>query len=152
MHDYLDGVLSAGVGAGFGLSFVIVNTPAKTLLPILDAIVVLILVVFMFAPPFKTFLNALGEIAGKGAEPTLVRALEQQLEPLAKQHQVHITDIALTKLGRFHLGIIYLDSPNPLATKVIDQLRIEMMSVGESLVGLIELELVLTGMPRLRRP
>ena len=147
----IDGALSAGVGAGFGFSFLITNTPARTVLPILDAIIVLILVAVMFTPPFKIFLNALGEIAGKGAEPTLIVALEELLEPLASQYQTHITDIALTKLGRFHTGIIYLESPNPLTTTVIDELREDMMSAGESLVGLIELEIVLTGMPRLRR-
>ncbi len=144
-----DGVLSAGLGIAFGLAPLIAQTPLQVILPILDAIIVLILVSCMVSQPLKTFLNALGEIAGKGAESQLIETLKIELQPLAASQDVEILEIALTKLGRFHLGIIYLRPTAPLAAVRMDQMRADIMAVCSSVVGLIEIELVLTNTPRL---
>lgn len=145
----LDTAFSAGIILAFGSAPLLAQTPARNLLPILDALVVLVLIIFIVKQPLKTFGDALGEIAGKGAEPKLIQAIETELQQLKTLQDCQIIDVALTKLGRFHLGIIYLQPLHPLSAIAVDQLREEIMNVCRPLVGLIELEIVLTNQPRL---
>jgi predicted Co/Zn/Cd cation transporter (cation efflux family) len=145
----MDTALSAGIVVAFASAPLLAQTPARGLLPIVDAIIVLVLIMSIIKQPLKTFGDALGEIAGKGAEPKLIQAIEAELQQLKTLQDCQIMDVALTKLGRFHLGVVYLCPLHPLSAITVDQLREEIMNVCRPLVGLIELEIVLTNQPRL---
>ncbi len=145
----MDTALSVGIVLAYGSAPLLAQTPARGLLPIVDAIIVLVLIAMIVKQPLKTFGDALGEIAGKGAEPKLIQAVEAELQQMKSLQDCQIMDVALTKLGRFHLGVVYLCPLHPLSAIAVDQLREEIMSVCRPLVGLIELEIVLTHQPRL---
>jgi predicted Co/Zn/Cd cation transporter (cation efflux family) len=146
----VDGILSAGVGLAFGLAPLLAATPLRGLLPITDSIVVLILVVIIIRQPISLFLEALAEIAGESAAPNVVSTIRQAAVAIAETQGYSLIDVAALKLGRFHFILIYLQPHHPLDGRSTDQLRAELKALCERHIGFVELEVVLTEIPRLR--
>jgi hypothetical protein len=59
-------------------------------------------------------------------------------------------DIAASKLGRFHIILVYVQPSHSVDGRAVDQLRADLKATCEQQIGLVELEVVLTGTPRLR--
>ena len=70
---------------------------------------------------------------------------------LVKTPKVQVIDIAISKLGRYHLGIIYINSSEPLAVGKIDHIHQQLTEVCEPIVGLLDSEVVLTEEARLKK-
>ncbi|MEB3212242.1 MAG: cation transporter [Leptolyngbyaceae bacterium] len=146
----VDGILSAGVGLAFGLAPLLATTPLKGLLPITDSIVVLILVVIIIKQPVSLFLEALAEIAGESAAPSVVSTIRQATVAIAETQGYSLMDVSALKLGRFHFILIYLQPHYPFDGRSVDQLRAKLKAICERQIGFVELEVVLTETPRLR--
>jgi predicted Co/Zn/Cd cation transporter (cation efflux family) len=146
----IDGILSAGVGLAFGLAPLLANTPLKSLLPITDSIVVLVLVAVIIRQPVALLMSALGEIAGEAAAPNVVFTIRQIATTTVSSRGYSLVDIAASKLGRFHIILIYVQPTQPVDGYLVDQLRGELKTHCESHIGLVELEIVLTETPRLQ--
>lgn len=145
----IDGSLSAGLGVAYALAPLLRGTSLKFLLPVTDSIVVLVLVVIIIKQPVTLFLDALSEIAGKGATPSVVSAIQDAVAESADPAEYQIVDIAASKLGRFHQAIVYLNSSHPVSAQAVDQLSLAIKDACIKRIGLIEMEVVLTETQRL---
>jgi predicted Co/Zn/Cd cation transporter (cation efflux family) len=147
----IDGILSAGVGLAFGLAPLLAGTPLRGLLPITDSIVVLILVAIIIRQPVAMFMRALAEIAGEAATTNVVLTIRQVAIEIASRRGFSLVDVAASKLGRFHIILIYVQPAYAVDGRSVDQLRAELKATCESRIGFVELEVVLTEMPRLQQ-
>ena len=145
----IDGSLSAGLGVAYALAPLLRGTSLKFLLPVTDSIVVLVLVVIIIKQPVTLFLDALSEIAGKGATPSVVSAIQDAVAESADPAEYQIVDIAASKLGRFHQAIVYLNPSHPVSAQAVDQLSLAIKDACIKRIGLIEMEVVLTETQRL---
>ena len=146
----IDGILSAGVGLAFGLAPLLAGTPLGGLLPITDSIVVLVLVAIIIRQPVALFMRALAEIAGESAAPDIVSAIHQIAMEITSPKGNAVVDVAVSKLGRFHIILIYLVPNHPMDGRSVDQLRANLKARCESRIGFVELEVVLTETQRLQ--
>ena len=140
----IDGAISAGLGIAYALAPLLRGTFLKFLLPVTDSIVVLVLVAIMIKEPVTMFLVALSEIAGKGAKASVVSAIREAVAESADLSEYQIVDIKASKLGRFHLVIVYLNPSHPVSAQVVDQLSLTIKEACTKRIGLIEMEVVLT--------
>ena len=145
----IDGVLSMGLGVAYALAPLMRGTSLKFLLPVTDSIVVLVLVIIIIKQPVKLFQDSLAEIAGKGAHPSIVAAIQEAVEESANSAEYQIVDIAASKMGRFYLAIVYLNPSYPVSAHTVDQLNIAIKEACVKRIGLIEIEVVLTENQRL---
>ena len=148
----IDGAVSAGLGVAYALAPLLRGTFLEFLLPVTDSIVVLVLVVIIIKQPVTFFLNALSELAGKGANASVISAIEDAVTESVSLPEYEIVDIAASKLGRFHLAIVYLNPTHPthpISAQSVDQLRLAIKDAFIKRIGLIEIEVVLTETPRL---
>ncbi len=146
----IDGVISAGVGLAFGLAPLLQNTPLQFLLPIIDSIILLVLVALIINQPIQSFLKALAEISGQSSSPRVIENIREAVsEAMPDTMDYTLMDVAASKLGRFHVVIIYLNCRNPIRGELVDKLRLGIKAACEKRVGLVEVEVVLTATPRL---
>ncbi len=145
----IDGSISAGLGVAYALAPLLRGTSLKFLLPVTDSIVVLVLVLIIIKQPVTLFLDALSEIAGKGATPSVVSAIQDAVAESADPAEYQIVDIAASKLGRFHQAIVYLNPSHPVSAQAVDQLSLAIKDACIKRIGLIEMEVVLTETQRL---
>ena len=145
----IDASISAGLGIAYALAPLLKGTFLNFLLPVTDSVVVLILAMIMIKDPIKLFLDALSEIAGKGVKPAILAAIRDGVAESADLAKYQIVDIAASKLGRFHLAIIYLNPSDRVSAQEIDQLTLTIKEACIQRIGLTEIELVLTENPRL---
>ena len=145
----IDGSISAGLGVAYALAPLLRGTSLKLLLPVTDSIVVLVLVVIIIKQPVTLFLDGLSEIAGKGAHPSVVSAIQDAVAESADPAEYQIVDIAASKLGRFHQAIVYLNSSHPVSAQGVDRLSLAIKDACIKRIGLIEMEVVLTETQRL---
>jgi predicted Co/Zn/Cd cation transporter (cation efflux family) len=145
----IDGAMSAGVGIAFGLAPFLEATPLGVILPVIDSIIVLILTVVIIKQPISLFLGALAEIAGESAPPSIVETVEATVNQLVRPEGYDVIQVGVSKLGRFHLILVYLNPHAPVTAPEIDQLRSRMTAVCTEAIGLVVLEVVLTENSRL---
>ena len=145
----IDASISGGLGVAYALAPLLSGTFLKFLLPVTDSVVVLVLAMIMIKDPIKLFLDALSEIAGKGAKPAIVAAIQDGIAESADLAKYQIVDIAASKVGRFYLAIIYLNPSYRVSAQEVDQLCLAIKEACIKRIGLIEIELVLTENQRL---
>ncbi|MGK7928491.1 MAG: cation transporter [Spirulina sp.] len=145
----IDGALSAGVGIAFGVAPLLRNTPLSGILPIIDSIVTIVLAIAIIRQPISLFLDALAEIAGESAKPTVIAAIREAAIAVIDSTEYNLVDIAASKLGRFHIAIIYLNSSRSVSPREMDRLRLAIKAACTERIGLIEIETILTEIPRL---
>ena len=145
----IDASISAGLGVAYALAPLLRSTSLKFLLPVTDSIVVLVLVMIIIKQPVRLFQDSLSEIAGKGAHPSIVSAIQDAVEESANSAEYQIVDIAASKLGRFHVAIVYLNPSYPVSAQTVDQLSLAIKDACMKRVGLIEIEVVITENQRL---
>ncbi|MBE9196707.1 cation transporter [Synechocystis sp. LEGE 06083] len=146
----IDGVISAAVGLAFGLAPLLKNTPLHFILPVIDSVIVLVLVALIINQPIRSFLNALAEIAGESSSPRVIASIHEAVsEAMPEAMDYTLIDVASSKLGRFHVVMIYLNVHHPIQGELVDELRLSIKSACEKRIGLVEVEVILTATPRL---
>ena len=145
----IDGAISAGLGVTYALAPLLLGTFLQFILPVTDSLVVLVLVAIMIKQPVKLFLDALSEIAGKGANSSVVSAIRDAVAESADLAEYEIVDIAAFKLGRSYQVIVYLNPSHPVSAQTVDQLCLAIKDACIKSIGLIVIEIVLTETPRL---
>ena len=145
----IDSSISAGLGLAYALAPLLKGTSLNFLLPVADSIIVLLLVMIIIKQPIQLFQDSLSEIAGRAAPPSIVSAIRDGVEESANLAEYQIVDIAASKLGRFHLAIVYLKPSYPVSAQLVDEISLAIKDACMKKIGLIEIEVVLTENQRL---
>jgi len=128
----VDGAISAGAGAALlGIPF-LSGTSLAVLIPVADALVVLVLSLVIFREPFGMFRQALREAAGGAADVGLVSRLRQRASGLMEAHAFSLLDLAVTRLGRSHIVAAYARPRRPVTAGEVDALRNELEAASRA--------------------
>lgn len=145
----VDGVLSAGAGLALVLTPFLRETPLANLIPIADAIVVLIMAAFIIHQPLMTFRDAFGEIAGYSTSAPHYKTARRIVQEIASGARYTVTDIAATKLGRSFFIVAYLDPCRKVASADVDALNKSLGTKAREHFANVRTKIIITGQPRL---
>ncbi len=140
----IDGVLSGA--AGFALLMVpfLKGTAFEFLVPIADAIVVLILSALILPAPIRAFRAALGEIAGESATAEKFNNVRQALTDSVAGLDVKVVDLAVLKLGRRYTVVGYLNPDNVVLAGDVDRFNDGFHERCAKILGDVRTEIILT--------
>lgn len=147
----VDGAISAGVGIAFALTPLLSATSLADLVPISDAIVVLILCSLLISSPLKILLTAARELVGEAAHPRIRGRVQALLRPELEALDIRLVDLAIFPAGRAIQGILYLQPPMAMHAEDVDQLRRIAERSCLCDFSVVTLEIVLTGREPLPR-
>ena len=119
----VDGVISVGAGAGLLSASLLEETPLAFLVPVSDAIIVLILCACVIRKPLQMFLAALREVAGASADEATRAIFRQQVEAVLTGQPMTLLELAVTKLGRTHFVVAYVKPDTSVSGEEADALR-----------------------------
>lgn len=139
-----DGAMSAGAGIALLSVPFLTGTALEFLVPIADAIVVVVMIAIIITQPISAFMGALGEISGKGADKPVVAELRKKLQELDAFSNIEILDLGVSKLGRRHSILCYIKPDEPMTAAKADLLRNTITDVGAPLLGESRTEVILT--------
>jgi len=122
----VDGAISAGAGAALLGVPLLRGTPVAVLIPVADAIVVLVLSLVIVREPIRMFRQALREAAGGAADIGLVSRLRQRTGRLLETRPFTLLGLAVTRLGRSHIVAAYVRPERPVGAHEADALRDEL--------------------------
>jgi predicted Co/Zn/Cd cation transporter (cation efflux family) len=143
----IDGVISAGAGAGLLSATLLFGTSLEFLVPIADSIIVLLMSAFIVREPLRTFLGSLREVAGGSADPKTWKKVHDRIEELFNDRPFTLLDVAVTKLGRAYLAVAYVKPDDPVSGEQADALREEIETVCKKLLQGTKAELVIAATP-----
>jgi len=144
ISSLIDGFTTAVIAIAFGIAPFLETTPLRVIVPIIDSLMVLILVVLLFKQPLSVFLDAMGEIAGKSADSSTINSLHDKITEIIEPAGYPLVYLGVTKLGRFHWIMIYLNPSFPVTPRMIDQLNTEITTNCQTVVNGVLIEVVLT--------
>jgi predicted Co/Zn/Cd cation transporter (cation efflux family) len=141
----VDGFISAGAGGALLGVTLLRGTPLDVIIPVADAIVVLVLATVMIGQPAGMLRSAIREVAGRAvddeATTTQVRErIEAVLDPLPGE----LLRVAITKLGRFHFVVSYIKPTGSVTATDLDTLRGELHKSYADLFSQVRTEVVFT--------
>ncbi len=133
----------------FALTPLLRPTPLGALVPISDAVIVLVLCLLLLRGPLRTLRDALRELSGATATASVRMQLIASLAEELREHEMTLVDTALFSSGRNLLGLLYVDTDQPLSPLQVDRLRTRLEGACRRLFADVRLELVLTERPPL---
>jgi len=122
----VDGAITAGAGLALLGVPLLRGTPLAVLIPVADALVVLVLCVVIVREPVGMFRQALREAAGGAAEAGLVSRLRERTARHLETRPFAVLDLAVTRMGRRHLVAAYVRPERPVSAPEVDALRDEL--------------------------
>lgn len=140
----VDGAISAGSAAALLSLPFLTGTVLEPIVPIGDAIVVVLLVSVMIWQPFSMFRSALGELAGTSAPKATVDKVDKAALGFASEHGFHFLRAAVQRAGRTHFIVVFIDAERAVTSKEIDDFRTGFSARLQDLLGAVRLEVVLT--------
>lgn len=143
----VDGMLSAGAGAALMMIPLLKGTALAGLVPVADAIVVLVLCLIMVGGPVKMLIAALGESLGASAEDDQVALVRQRIEQLLEPYPAKLLDVAVTKLGRSYQVVAYVSPLEPMKPEYFDKFRTELHQSLDGLFPVLRAEVIYTELP-----
>lgn len=140
----VDGALSIGSGLAL-LSLTYLNgTPLEYYIPIGDAVIVLLLLVFIIWQPLAAFRETLSDLAAVSAPAKTVSPVARAARDLAREMNLKFHRAAVLQAGRMHYAAIYVDAIAPLTGVEVDAYRDKVSARLEDLIGPTRVEVVLT--------
>jgi len=118
----VDGAITAGAGAALLGVPLLGGTPLAGLIPVADALVVLVLSLVIVREPFGMFRQALREAAGGAADTEVVSRLRKRARHLLESRSFSLLDLAVTRLGRRHIVAAYVQPGRPVSAGEADAL------------------------------
>ncbi len=140
----LDGLISTGAGGGLLAVSLLRGTSLEFIVPVADSIIVLLLTAFIAHQPVQMFLNALREVAGETAEPSIVEQVRACTQALLQDRLYTVIEVTVTKMGRNYFVIPYLKPEAPVSVEELDALRDELKDACANLMGEAKFELIIT--------
>lgn len=140
----LDAGISAGVGVAFALTPLLSATPLEWVIPISDAIVVLVLCGLLVRSPLRSLMASVAELGGESAHPSIQRQVINHVSPELTALDITLVDLALFPSGRALQGILYLDPHRAMVSSEVDQLRDSLERLCRSRFPIVTLEVALS--------
>lgn len=140
----VDGAISAGSGAALLSLPFLTGTPLEPIVPVGDAIVVVILVSVIIWQPYSLFRSALGELAGQSAPAKTVETVADTATRFAAEWDYHFLRAAVQRAGRTHFVVAFVDTKRAVTPGEIDDFRDRLDARLTDLLGPVRLEIVVT--------
>ena len=121
-----DALISAGTGIALLGSPLLLGTPLAPVVPIADALLVLVLSTALLGEPVAILKSAVAEAAGSSRSiPTATqRCCCQALLPTLEQQGCALIELAMIRLGRTVTAVAYVEPVSAMTAKQIDALRL----------------------------
>jgi len=140
----IDGTLSLATGIAL-LSLPFLNTTVLApIVPVGDAIIVLVIVAIIVWQPLGIFRNAIAELSGVSASPGIVRAVSEEARALAQSCSFLFLRAAVQCSGRNHFVVVFADALQPVRGHQVDAFRSRLQARLEDRIGLVSTEVVVT--------
>ena len=140
----VDGAITFGTGAAL-ISLPFLNdTPLAPIVPIGDAIVVLVMTLIIVWQPLGLFRNALAELAGVSAPAKTHQAVSRAARDLARTYRYRFLRAVVQRAGRTHFAVVYVDPAEPVRAADVDRFWRDLSGRLADLVGPIQCEVVVT--------
>ncbi|MEP3277529.1 MAG: cation transporter [Stappiaceae bacterium] len=140
----IDGAISLGSGAALVSLPYLADTPLAPVIPVGDAIIVLLLVVIIIWQPLGLFRGALAELAGVSAPGPTHLSVSRAAKELVNQSGFRFLRAAVQRAGRTHFVVVYVDTDTPVSAGKIDELWRSLTSTLQDKVGAVRCEIVVT--------
>lgn len=140
----VDGIMSAGAGAALLGSPLLLETRFAGVVPVADALIVLVLTLVMLPQPLMMFRSALGEVAGAAAPGDADRIARTRAAQLLAERPFDLVDVAVTQLGRSYFAVFYINPTKPVDGAEIDALRGALAASFSGIVAPVKIEVVVT--------
>ena len=139
----VDGILSTGAGGALiGVTF-LRGTPLDFIVPISDAIIVVVLAALMVGEPVRMLVGAVREIAGESVQEETVEKVRGRIRAVLPG-ACSLLEVAVTKLGRFYFVVAYLEPEGAVQAREMDDLRERLQEEYQSLLQPVKSEVVFT--------
>ncbi|VAW08365.1 hypothetical protein MNBD_ALPHA05-431 [hydrothermal vent metagenome] len=139
----VDGVISAGAGAGLLSTALLRGTALEFIVPISDSIIVLILSAFIIGEPVRMFRRSLREVAGGSADPETGVNVRRSIEKLLQDRPYALLEVVVMKMGRTHFVVAYVNPDAPVSGDEADALREEIETGCAALLKGTKAELII---------
>ncbi|MBY6084364.1 cation transporter [Ruegeria arenilitoris] len=119
----VDGVLSLGAGAAFFAINLLEGGPLAGLVPVSDALVVLLLCLALLPQPIKVFLGALRDIVGVALPADARAEIIEQARRICADSPFQVLDVATVRSGRALFHLVYLKPAEPVTIEAFEAVR-----------------------------
>ena len=143
----LDTAITGGTGAVLMAAPLLTSTPLAPLVPVADALLVLVLALVVAGEPLHRFRLALRETAGAACEPELIQTTRCGVQTLVEAATAQLLDLSVVKLGRISYVVAYVNPAQAVEASWLDGLRDQLEQRCTTLLGPVRAEVVLTGRP-----
>jgi predicted Co/Zn/Cd cation transporter (cation efflux family) len=143
----VDGIISGGAGGGLLAAGLLRGTQLGFIVPVADAVIVLVLCAFIIRQPVGMFLDSLGEVAGRSADRGTVELVGKGLRALLEERPFTLLEVLVTKLGRIHFVVSYVRPEGPVEGQAVDRLWGEQEACLHALLDQVKSEIVITDQP-----
>lgn len=140
----VDGVISAGSGGALAAVALLRGTALEVVVPVADAVIVLVLSLFIVREPVRMFRAALREAAGGAAEAGEVDVVKRLTQGCLEERPFSLLDVAVTRMGRNYFVVAYLRPEGTVEASTVDGLREELRRTFARELGRVKTEVVVT--------
>ncbi len=139
----VDGVLSTGAGGALiGVTF-LRGTALDFIVPISDAIVVVVLAALMVGEPVRMLVGAIREVAGESVDEKTVERVRARVDAVLPG-AYSLLQVAVTKLGRSYFVVAYIRPDSPVKAEEMDTLRRDLQDEYRAILQPVKSEAVFT--------
>jgi predicted Co/Zn/Cd cation transporter (cation efflux family) len=140
----VDCVISAGAGAALLSVTLLRGTPAEVIIPVADAVVVIVLALVMIKQPYKMLHGAVKEVAGEAVDEEISAKTRERIEQTIRDIPCELLAVAVTKLGRTHFVLTYVRPDDSVVAEDLDEFRNVVHACYEDLFGTVKSEVIYT--------
>ncbi|MGI9244210.1 MAG: cation transporter, partial [Verrucomicrobiales bacterium] len=140
----VDSVISAGTGGALLSVPLLRGTPAEAIIPVADAIVVLLLAVIMINQPYGMLRGAIKEVSGEAVDEEITCDVRDRIEATIEPIPCELLAVAVTKLGRTYFVISYVRPDDSVVAEDLDTFRQEVHDSYADLFGRVKTEVIYT--------
>lgn len=137
-----DALVTAAAGLGILAIKLLSDGPLGVITPIGDSLVVLMLCTIAAFGYFRDFRASLGELAGVTAGPSDIAAARRAVRTDIADADLSLIDVAVTKLGRTRVVLVYADTNRAITAAELDALTIGLEPKLSDIFGRAELYIV----------
>ena len=121
-----DALISAGTGIALLGAPLLVNTLLGPLVPIADALLVLVLSVVLLPEPLNILVGAVAEAAGSShsVPDALQKTCCTAIRPVLRQQDCDLLELAMIRLGRTITTVAYVNPSKAITAAEVDALRV----------------------------
>ena len=132
-----DALISAGTGMALLGSPLLLGTPLSPLVPIADALLVLVLSVALLGEPIAILRDAVAEASGSSCSipPETQGRCCLAITPALKQQECELLELAMIRLGRTFTAVAYVEPASAMTAAQLDALR---LAVEKELVKILK--------------